>query len=252
MTARSLAVAALLFASGCASLPFVHRGGGEAREAELERRLIAIEKESTRSRIELERLRVRVAELEAARTAPVARPAAPQPAPPAPAASSPAVPTAPAAPRESIEESELAEPETAQPAAPPAVPASADAAAAYEAALAKLQTGDAAGSESALAAFLAAHPGSELADNAWFWIGEARLVRQDVEGALTAFRTAVERYPDGNKTPDALFKLGHCLALQGQGGMAAEIWSELVRRFPETAAAERAREGLEGAGRPAP
>lgn len=247
MTARVLAVAALLLASGCASLPFVNRGGGEDREAELERRLIAIEKESTRSRIELERLRVRVAELEAARTAPVARPAAPPP--PAPAATSPA---APAAPRESIEESELAEPEPAQPFATPAVPVSADATAAYEAALAKLQTGDAAGSESALAAFLAAHPGSELADNAWFWIGEARLVRQDVEGALTAFRTAVERYPDGNKTPDALFKLGHCLALQGQGGIAAEIWSELVRRFPETAAAERAREGLEGAGRPAP
>lgn len=247
MTARVLAVAALLLASGCASLPFVNRGGGEDREAELERRLIAIEKESTRSRIELERLRVRVAELEAARTAPVARPAAPPP--PAPAATSPA---APAAPRESIEESELAEPEPAQPLATPAMPVSADASAAYEAALAKLQTGDAAGSESALAAFLAAHPGSELADNAWFWIGEARLVRQDVEGALTAFRTAVERYPDGNKTPDALFKLGHCLALQGQGGMAAEIWSELVRRFPETAAAERAREGLEGAGRPAP
>ncbi|GMU63939.1 MAG: hypothetical protein AMXMBFR36_02130 [Acidobacteriota bacterium] len=250
MTARVLAVAALLLASGCASLPFVNRGAGEDREAELERRLIAIEKESTRSRIELERLRARVAELEAARTAPVTRPAAPPP--PAPAAMSPAVPTAPAAPRESIEESELAEPEPAQPLATPAMPVSADASAAYEAALAKLQTGDAAGSESALTAFLAAHPGSELADNAWFWIGEARLVRQDVEGALAAFRTAVERYPDGNKTPDALFKLGHCLALQGQGGMAAEIWSELVRRFPETAAAERAREGLEGAGRAAP
>lgn len=250
MTARVLVVAALLLASGCASLPFVNRGGGEDRDAELERRLIAIEKESTRSRIELERLRVRVAELEAARTAPVARPATP--AAPAPPAATPAVPAVPTAPREAIEESELAEPEPAQPVATPAVPASADATAAYEAALAKLQTGDAAGAEGALAAFLAAHPGSELADNAWFWIGEARLVRQDVEGALTAFRTAVERYPDGNKTPDALFKLGHCLALQGQGGMAAEIWSELVRRFPETAAAERAREGLEGAGRPAP
>ena len=68
---------------------------------------------------------------------------------------------------------------------------------------------------------------------------------QDVDGALAAFRTAVESHPEGNKTPDSLFKLGHCLALQGDRERAAEVWRELARRFPSTAAAERAREALE-------
>ena len=87
-------------------------------------------------------------------------------------------------------------------------------------------------------------PPFRAGDNAWFWIGEARLVRQQVPEALAAYRTAVESYPEGNKTPDALFKIAHCLALQGEPTMAAEVWTELVRRFPGTAAAERAREAL--------
>lgn len=252
MTARILFAAALVVTTGCASLPFANRGAAEDRAAELERRLIAIEKESTRSRIELDRLRARVAELEAGSARTVSRPAAAAPAaPPAATPSAAPVATTPPAARV-IEESDLAELEVATPVAGTPTPSSPAATTAYEAALARLQTGDAAGAETALIAFLAAYPSSELADNAWFWIGEARLVRQEVDSALEAFRTAVDRYPEGNKTPDALFKLGHCLALQGRGEMAAEVWSELVRRFPETAAAERAREGLQGAGRPAP
>jgi tol-pal system protein YbgF len=141
----------------------------------------------------------------------------------------------------------VAPPVAAPPAAPAAPPAAAsdDEARQYETALAPLREGRPAEAETALQGFVAAHPGSELADNAWYWIGEARLMRQDVGGALAAFRTAVESYPEGNKTPDSLFKLGHCLALQGDRERAVEVWSELARRFPSTAAAERAREALE-------
>ena len=44
--------------------------------------------------------------------------------------------------------------------------------------------------------------------------------------------------------PDALYKLGHGLALDGEPEGARLVWRELVDRFPETAAAERARERL--------
>src|SRR5690606_3710584 len=127
---------------------------------------------------------------------------------------------------------------------PAGVTPPADQAAAYEAALAQLRDGNAAAAERDLLAFVEAHPTSDLADNAWFWIGEARLVRQEVAGALTAYRTAVETHPDGNKTPDALFKIGHCLALSGDTARATEVWEELARRFPHTAAAQRAVEAL--------
>ncbi|MCK5381589.1 MAG: tetratricopeptide repeat protein, partial [Candidatus Latescibacteria bacterium] len=47
-----------------------------------------------------------------------------------------------------------------------------------------------------------------LKDNAQYWIGECRWGRKDFSGAMDAFRETVERYPDGNKVPDALLKVG--------------------------------------------
>ncbi len=230
---RALAIGLALLALSCASGPFA-RSERPDRQAEVEHRLIELEKEATKARLELERLRRRLSELESAR-----------PGTPRSAAATPSRPAAALAPIESvgstpalaIEESELEEPSVS----PQASPGEAET---YERALELLRTGRAAEAESALAAFIATHPRSELADNAWFWIGEARLVRQLVSEALAAYRTAVESYPEGNKTPDALFKIAHCLALQGEPTMAAEVWTELVRRFPGTAAAERAREAL--------
>jgi tol-pal system protein YbgF len=142
-----------------------------------------------------------------------------------------------------IEEADLElEPEPETGGAPDRAP---DEARAYEQALGLLQGGEPAASEAALRAFLTAHPGSDLADNAWFWIGEARLGRGDAAGAASAYRTAVERYPDGNKIPDALLKLGDALVELGDGDAAQEVWRELVERFPSTASAEIARPRLE-------
>ena len=236
----SLAVAAL---AGCASGPFAREA--ERPDPEIERRLLALEKEATRSRLEIEHLRQRLAALEAPgaaeRPSPPAAPAPAAPAVQAPSAPAPA-PSAPPPGAAVIEEADLElEPEPEPAGASDRAP---DEAGAYERALRLLQGGEPAASEAALRAFLAAHPGSDLADNAWFWIGESLLVRDEVEQALTAFRTGVERYPEGNKTPDALFRIGLCLEREGDPERAAEVWRELVRRFPQTVAAERAAEAL--------
>ena len=58
----------------------------------------------------------------------------------------------------------------------------------------------------------------------------------------------VERYPDGNKVPDALLKIGLGLENEGSAALAREVYDELVRPFPETAAAEAARPRLAGLG----
>src|SRR4029079_10958952 len=41
--------------------------------------------------------------------------------------------------------------------------------------------------EASFQRFLQANPGSELADNALYWIGECRYSRNDMKGALAAF-----------------------------------------------------------------
>lgn len=98
--------------------------------------------------------------------------------------------------------------------------------------------------EDGFARFLAANADSDLADNAQFWLGECALRRGDVAGALAGFRAVVERYPEGNKVPDALLKIGFCLASLGEPESAATVYGELLLRFPETAAAETARQRL--------
>lgn len=96
--------------------------------------------------------------------------------------------------------------------------------------------------EASFQRFLQAEPGSELADNAQYWIGECRYSRGDMRGALAAFREAVTRYPQGNKTPDALLKAGMSLEALGDKEGARNTYQEVLRRFPSTAVAAVAEE----------
>jgi tol-pal system protein YbgF len=232
---RAAAALAALALAGCSAVPqLVSRDALAARD----RRILELEREVARARAEAARLGERVAQLERAAAESAARPpAAPAATPPPPAADEPAAPSAPA--RIEIEESDLAAPASAT------ARDAGDASARYEAALALLRDGKTVDAESALRSFAAEHPDSELADNAWFWIGEARLVGGDAAGAIEAYRTGIERYPEGNKVPDALYKLGVALAAAGRGEAAREAWDELVRRFPTSAAAEAALARLE-------
>jgi tol-pal system protein YbgF len=99
--------------------------------------------------------------------------------------------------------------------------------------------------ESGFQRFIQAHPATELTDNAQYWIGECRLARGDVSGALAAFRETVERFPGGNKVPDALLKVGESMAALGDVEGAREAYQEVIRRFAGTTAAAVARDRLQ-------
>ena len=100
--------------------------------------------------------------------------------------------------------------------------------------------------ESSFQRFLQANPASELSDNAEFWIGESRYARGDLRGALAAFRETRQRYPRGNKVPDAMVKEGDCLKGLGDLDGARDMYQEVMRLFPDVAAAIIAEERLSG------
>jgi tol-pal system protein YbgF len=226
-SAAALFVAAL--AAGCsASPPWV----SPDEHQRLARQLLELERRAAQSELEIERLKHRLGEL-AGPSSPVSPPAPAAPAPAFPAGVPLASEPSAIVPRPSaaeIEESELGD----ELAAPP------EEASDYERGLVDLRDGRPGEAEIALARFAAENPDSDLADNAWFWIGESRLARGETATAIDAYRECLERYPDGNKVPDAMLKLGHAFALSGDRAAARETWSELVRRFPATAAAEAA------------
>lgn len=101
-------------------------------------------------------------------------------------------------------------------------------------------------SETAFRQFLQGYSGTVLADNAQFWIAEARYARGDVEGALAAFRETAARFPTGNKAPDALLKAGDCLSELGDTQGARRSFRAVLEEFPGSAAAAAARERLAG------
>ena len=96
--------------------------------------------------------------------------------------------------------------------------------------------------EASFQRFLQAEPNSELADNAQYWIGECRYSRGDMRGALAAFRESVARYPQGNKTADALLKAGMAEEALGDKEAARNTYQDVLRRFPGTAVAAVAEE----------
>jgi tol-pal system protein YbgF len=96
--------------------------------------------------------------------------------------------------------------------------------------------------ETSFQRFLQAEPRSELAPNAQYWIGECRYSRGDMRGALAAFRETVTRYPQGNKTPDALLKAAMSLEALGDREGARNTYQDVLHRFPGTAVAAVAEE----------
>ncbi len=84
------------------------------------------------------------------------------------------------------------------------------------------------------------HPNGEYADNAHYWIGEAKLVKGDKQGAMQSFDKVVQSYPKSNKVPDALLKLGFVQLGLNNRIKAKEYLDYVIVAYPGTTAAKLA------------
>ncbi len=103
----------------------------------------------------------------------------------------------------------------------------------YEYAFGLLRQADYAKAEQALSKFLDAHPEHELAGNAKYWLGETFYVRGNYERAAVTFAEGFQTYPDSQKAPDNLLKLGMSLAQIDRTDDACGIFAELQSRYPD-------------------
>lgn len=93
------------------------------------------------------------------------------------------------------------------------------------------------------------HPGHPLAPSAHFWIGEAYFRSRDFEQAASQYQKAIDLAATGERTPNALLRLGLALRSLRREDRAREVWARLVRDFPDSEAALRARAVLRQPGR---
>ena len=59
--------------------------------------------------------------------------------------------------------------------------------------------------------FVRRYPHHDYADNAQYWLGECFYDQRAYDKAAPEFRAVVQRWPTGNKAPDAMLKLGFSL-----------------------------------------
>ncbi len=111
---------------------------------------------------------------------------------------------------------------------------------AYDEAFMALKDGRYAESARRFQSFISQYPDSDLAGNAYYWLGESYYVTQNYRVALETFDTLLARFPANQKAPDALLKTGYCQYELKQWDAAERTLTDVTTRYPETTVARLA------------
>lgn len=96
--------------------------------------------------------------------------------------------------------------------------------------------------------YLKYYPTTDLAPNAQYYIAEIHFSQGDFDSALKEFDMVLEKYPDNNKTADAIFMKGQTLVKMGRRTQGGQEFQALINRFPGSDLAKRACSQLTGMG----
>jgi tol-pal system protein YbgF len=119
---------------------------------------------------------------------------------------------------------------------------------AYEEALKLLERKEYKESIAKFKEFLQKYPKSDYADNAQYWIGENYYAMKQFDQAILEFDSVRRSYPNGDKVPASLLKLGFAFVELGDKVDARLILQELVDRYPQSEEAAKAKDKLKSLG----
>jgi tol-pal system protein YbgF len=111
----------------------------------------------------------------------------------------------------------------------------------YDYALGLLSKSDYVGASQAFQEFLDKNPGTPLAANARYWLGESYYVRKDYNGAARVFLDGFTKDQKGPKAPDTLLKLGMSLTNLDKKKEACATYDKLAKDFPDAASSIKQR-----------
>jgi tol-pal system protein YbgF len=95
--------------------------------------------------------------------------------------------------------------------------------------------------------FVVNYPKHGLAPRAQYWIGEAYFVQRDYQQALLEFKRVLAMDPGALAASDVLLRIGMCHARLGQSAPAVTAWQRILREYPRSEAAGKARSLLSAA-----
>jgi tol-pal system protein YbgF len=95
--------------------------------------------------------------------------------------------------------------------------------------------------------FLQTHPASPYADDASYWMADCHFRQGDFKTAILRFDDVVARYPDGDKSADALYRQGEALLRLGPAysKAAGKAFERVVDEYPSSPRAVEAKRQLQ-------
>jgi tol-pal system protein YbgF len=115
---------------------------------------------------------------------------------------------------------------------------------AYDEAIASIRTGDFELSTQALGDFLKRYPDSGYKQSVNFWLGNALYGKRDYKEAINAFRSFVAAAPQHPRAAEALLALANSQAEMKDPRSARRTLEDLVKKYPDTEAAQAGKERL--------
>jgi tol-pal system protein YbgF len=91
-------------------------------------------------------------------------------------------------------------------------------------------------------------PQGRYADNGWYWMGEAQMVKKDFAGAANSFQSLVSGFPSSPKVADGLYKLGLAQVELKRPVEAKAALQRVIREYPSANAANLAKQKLDQLG----
>ncbi|MFM9967011.1 MAG: tol-pal system protein YbgF [Burkholderiales bacterium] len=116
----------------------------------------------------------------------------------------------------------------------------------YESALNQFKVGNYQSSIAAFQTFMASYAASQLVPSAQYWVGNAYYALRDYKAAIAAQQKVVLTWPDNAKASDAMLNIASSQAELGDQKGTLLTLKTLVTKYPQSPAAEQAKQRLGG------
>jgi tol-pal system protein YbgF len=118
----------------------------------------------------------------------------------------------------------------------------------YEASLAQLRRGSTSTARQGLREMLRAHPTSDRAGDALYFIGQS-FAAENPDSSAAYYEQVVQKYPSSSRAGSALYNLGLLAERRKETRKAREAYQRVVQRYPQSDEAALARDRLKALGR---
>ncbi len=92
--------------------------------------------------------------------------------------------------------------------------------------------------------FVNSFPNSALSDKAHYWLGTSFYAQGQCTKAIAAHQVVIERFAESDAAPDSWLSIALCQQELGNVGSAKRSLNQLIKKYPQSQAAQTAKERL--------